>query len=74
MTPNVGEIAALLTALCFSASSVFFTMAGRKFGPLISNRLRLLIAVSLLWITHWVTFGSPIPLNAESQQWFWLGS
>lgn len=74
MTPNVGEIAALLTAMCFSASSVFFTMAGRKFGPLISNRLRLLIAGILLWITHWIVYGSPIPLNAERQQWFWLGS
>jgi drug/metabolite transporter (DMT)-like permease len=74
MTPNAGEIAALLTAMCFSASSVFFTMAGRKFGPLISNRLRLLIAVILLWITHWIAYGSLIPLNAERQQWFWLSS
>ncbi len=73
MTPNVGEIAALLTAMCFSASSVFFTMAGKKFGPLVTNRLRLLIAVLLLWISHWIIFGSPIPLNAEFQQWFWLG-
>jgi len=72
MTPNAGEIAALLTALCFSASSIFFTMAGRVFGPLISNRLRLLIAVILLWITHWIAFGSPIPWEAERQQWFWL--
>jgi drug/metabolite transporter (DMT)-like permease len=74
MIPNVGEIAAFLTAMCFSASSVFFTMAGRIFGPLISNRLRLLIAVILLWITHWIVYGSPIPLSAERQQWLWFGS
>jgi drug/metabolite transporter (DMT)-like permease len=74
MTRNVGEIAALITAMCFSASSIFFTLAGNKFGPLISNRLRLLVAVILLWITHWIFFGSLIPLNAELQKWFWLGS
>jgi drug/metabolite transporter (DMT)-like permease len=74
MTPNVGEIAALLTAMCFSASSVFFTLAGKKFGPLVSNRLRLLVAVILLGITHWIAFGSPIPAGAGLQRWFWLGS
>ncbi len=73
MTPNIGEIAALLTALCFSVSSIFFTFAGRKFGPLISNRLRLIIAVLLLGIIHWIIFGSPIPIGAGIQRWFWLG-
>lgn len=74
MTPNIGEIAALLTALCFSTSSIFFTYAGRKFGPLVSNRLRLVIAILLLGIIHWIVFGSPIPMHAGTQRWLWLGS
>ena len=74
MTANSGEIAALLTAVCFSVSSIFFTYAGRKFGPLVSNRLRLVIAVSLLGIIHWVVFGSPIPIYAGVERWFWLGT
>jgi drug/metabolite transporter (DMT)-like permease len=74
MTPNNGEIAALLTAMCYSVSSIFFTVAGRKFGPLVSNRLRLIMAVFLLGITHWVVFGNPVPLNAGVERWFWLGT
>ena len=74
MTPNVGEVAALLTAICFSASSIFFTVAGRKYGPLVSNRLRLVVAILLLGIIHWIIYGSPIPVNAGSQRWLWLGT
>ncbi len=73
MTPNLGEIAALLTAVCFSVSSIFFTYAGRKFGPLVSNRLRLVVAVTLLGIIHWIIFGMPIPIYAGLERWFWLG-
>jgi drug/metabolite transporter (DMT)-like permease len=73
MTPNIGEIAALGTAMCYSVSSIFFTYAGRKFGPLVGNRLRLVVAILLLGITHWIAFGTPIPRNAGIERWFWLG-
>jgi drug/metabolite transporter (DMT)-like permease len=73
MTPRIGEIAALLTAICYSISSLFFTAAGKKFGPLVSNRLRLVVAILLLGIIHWVVFGSPIPIYAGAERWFWLG-
>jgi drug/metabolite transporter (DMT)-like permease len=73
MTPEIGEIAALLTAMCYSISSIFFTFASRKFGPVISNRIRLVFAVFLLGIIHWIAFGNPIPLNAGLDRWFWLG-
>jgi drug/metabolite transporter (DMT)-like permease len=73
MTPELGEIAALLTAMCYSISSIFFTFAGRKFGPVVSNRIRLVFAILLLGITHWIVFGSLIPRNAGLDRWFWLG-
>lgn len=73
MTPNIGEMAALGTAMCYSVSSIFFTYAGRKFGPLVGNRLRLVVAILLLAVTHWVAFGQPIPLTAGLERWFWLG-
>lgn len=72
MTPNMGEIAALLTATCYSISSIFFTFAGRKFGPLVPNRLRLIVAILLLGVTHWIVFGNPFPLDAGIERWFWL--
>jgi drug/metabolite transporter (DMT)-like permease len=74
MTPNVGEVAALLTAICYSTSSIFFAVAGRKYGPLVSNRLRLVVAILLLGIIHWIIYGNPIPFNADSQRWLWLGT
>lgn len=73
MSPELGETAALLTAVCYSISSIFFTRAGEKFGPLVSNRLRLVIAIGLLGIIHWIVFGNPIPVNAGVQRWIWLG-
>jgi len=73
MKPELGEIAALLTAMCYSISSIFFTRAGQKFGSLTSNRLRLVIAIVLLGIIHWIVFGSPVPLNAGVDRWMWLG-
>ncbi|MFZ2096089.1 MAG: DMT family transporter [Anaerolineales bacterium] len=73
MMPGLGEIAALFTAMCYSISSIFFTTAGRKFGSLISNRLRLIFAIVLLGIAHWIVFGYPLPLNAGLERWLWLG-
>jgi hypothetical protein len=74
MIPNIGELAALLTAVCFSASSIFFTRAGKIYGALISNRLRLAVAVILLLTSHWIIFGYPIPVDAGVERWLWLGS
>jgi drug/metabolite transporter (DMT)-like permease len=74
MNPNIGEIAALGTAMCFSASSIFFTQAGKKYGPLVSNRLRLVVAVIVLVILNWVLYGSPFPIDAGIERWLWLGS
>ncbi len=73
MTPSIGELAALGTAFCYSISSIFFTYAGRKFGPVVSNRLRLVIAIILLATTHWILFGHPFPFNASPDRWLWLG-
>jgi drug/metabolite transporter (DMT)-like permease len=73
MNPNLGELAALLTAICYSVSSLFFTFAGKKFGSLVINRLRLIAAILLLGILHWFVYGSPFPINASIDHWFWLG-
>ena len=67
-----GEIAALMTSLMFSGTSTFFTLAGRRVGSLVLNRLRLLVAFILLALAHWWFLGSPLPLGAEPDRWFWL--
>jgi drug/metabolite transporter (DMT)-like permease len=67
-----GEVAALLASLLFSGTSTFFTLAGRRVGSLVLNRLRLLVAFVFLSLAHWVILGSPLPLQAETERWFWL--
>ena len=69
----IGEIAALITAVCWSFTSIFFTVAGQAAGSNVVNRMRLLFASLLLLITHTVVTGYPIPINAGLHQWGWLG-
>lgn len=69
----MGEIAALITAVCWSFTSIYFTNATKAIGSVRVNRLRLLVAFVILALIHWFYFGSPIPLHATIEQWFWLG-
>jgi len=67
-----GELAALGTALCWSFTYVFFTLAVRKMGPQALNRLRLSFALLFLVSAHLVVRHTPIPLHAEAARWGWL--
>lgn len=69
----IGELAALATSLAFSFGSTFLTLGGRRVGSMILNRTRLLLAIIFLSITHWITVGTPLPLQVESHRWLWLG-
>ena len=69
----LGQLAALATSLCFTAGSVFFTLASRQVGAMVLNRTRLLAALLLLVLAHWAIYKVPIPLQAGRQQWVWLG-
>jgi drug/metabolite transporter (DMT)-like permease len=68
----LGEIAALLTSLAFSITSSMFTLAGRRVGSAVVNRSRLILAVILLSLTHFILLGNLFPWDAESTRWFWL--
>ncbi|MBD3233767.1 MAG: EamA family transporter [candidate division Zixibacteria bacterium] len=69
----IGELAALTTALCWAFTSIFFTLGGMRVGSVVVNRVRLLIAVVFLSISHLVYTGQLIPIDAEPRRWFWLG-
>src|SRR5215207_7512405 len=60
--PFIGEFAALGTSLCFSFGSTMFTLAGRAFGSILANRVRLLVAVLITMLLHLFTYGQPLPL------------
>lgn len=68
----IGEVAATLTAFCWSISAVAFTVSGRVIGSQVVNRIRVVVAIVALLIINWFIFGQPIPLNIGSVHWIWL--
>lgn len=73
MQAYLGEIAALVTAVCWSVTSLFFTIAGKQVGSQLVNRVRLPLAALFLAITHLLWQGEVLPIHAESSRWGWLG-
>jgi len=71
--PLLGPLAALGTSFCWSFTSTFFTLAGRRVGSMVVNRTRLVLAVLFLLLTHWVMMGTIFPWDAAPERWFWLG-
>ncbi len=72
MAAYIGELAGLATSLMWTGTSTFFTLAGRKIGSVVLNRIRLLLAAIFLMITHWILYGHPFPIAAETTNLFWL--
>ncbi|HRI69109.1 MAG TPA: DMT family transporter, partial [Polyangium sp.] len=72
MSLPLGELAALATACCWTASSLAFSAAGRRMGSLSLNLVRLVLAFMLLSIYGWVRRGVPLPIDAPLQTWLWL--
>jgi drug/metabolite transporter (DMT)-like permease len=68
-----GYLAALGTSVFFAFGSTLFTISGRKIGSAVVNRTRLLLALIFLIIMHLVMQGTPIPIDAAPERWFWLG-
>lgn len=69
----IGEIAALATSFFFAFTSLIFASAGRMVGSQITNRIRLIFALTYLVILNVVLFGEPLPISTESSRWMWLG-
>ncbi len=71
MQAYLGEIAALATAVCWAATSLFFTIAGKQVGSQLVNRVRLPLAALFLVITHLLWQGEVLPIDAEPSRWGW---
>ncbi|MBP7104788.1 MAG: DMT family transporter [Fermentimonas sp.] len=70
---HVGEIASLLTAVCWTFSAIYFEKAGRRVGSLSVNIIRIFLGVIFLGITTLFTRGMFFPIDATPYNWFWLG-
>jgi drug/metabolite transporter (DMT)-like permease len=72
--PYSGEIAALLTAFCWSASALFFTWSGRRIGSQAVNLARLVAALALVTLLHLALFRTPFPFHAGTERYLYLGA
>jgi drug/metabolite transporter (DMT)-like permease len=73
LTPFYGEMAALVTAVCWAFGSTLFTVGGSRIGSANVNRGRLIVAAVFLSLAHFVMMGHFLPVGAPPVRWFWLG-
>jgi drug/metabolite transporter (DMT)-like permease len=69
----IGELAALFTSFCWSLSAIGFTKSTRQVGSIITNRVRVLLAMLMLVLINTILYGQPVPLHAGVSRWAWLG-
>lgn len=69
---NIGEIAALGTAICWSLSATAFEVSGKKVGSLSVNYIRLAIGFIFISIFTYFTRGMFFPMDATSKSWIFL--
>lgn len=74
MSPNMylGELFAILTAICWAITSTAFEHAGKKIGSLSLNIIRLWFALVFLIIYSGFVRGIPLPTDASIEAWQWL--
>jgi len=69
---HFGEIAALLTAMFWTVTSMSFEAAGKRIGSLTVNLIRLYIAFGIYSLYLWITRGLALPVDATREAWIWL--
>ncbi len=69
---HIGEITALLTAVCWTFTSMAFEFAGKKVGSLAVNFIRLALAFLFLSIITRIQTGGFLPTGFSGMSWFWL--
>jgi drug/metabolite transporter (DMT)-like permease len=72
MAVPLGELAALGTSLCWTASAFAFEAATRRIGPLAVNFVRVSIALLVLSAIETAVRGTPLPTDASAAQLGWL--
>lgn len=69
---NVGEIAALLTAVSWTITGLCFQWAGKRIGALSLNLTRLLFAMGAITLYSFFSRGYLLPTDASAHAWLWL--
>jgi drug/metabolite transporter (DMT)-like permease len=69
---HIGELAALLTAIFWTVTSLSFEYAGNRIGSLPVNIIRLAAGFIFLSLFLLVRRGMFLPLDATTYNWVWL--
>ena len=69
---RIGEIAALLTAICWTVTALSFESAGKRVGSISVNFIRLCFAMVFFMLYSFFFRGIILPSDATSSAWFWL--
>lgn len=72
MVAYFGEMAALLTAVFWTVTSMSFESAGKKVGSLSVNLIRLVVAFFIYGILNYYRRGLFLPTDANTESWIWL--
>ncbi len=69
---HIGELIALGTAVCWTATGLAFQQATRRAGSLSVNIIRLLLAFAVYAIVSFFIRGLVFPTDASQFNWIWL--
>lgn len=67
-----GELISLVVAVSWTVTALFAEVASKRMGSLPLNVVRMLMSLSLLALSLWVTLGVPFPPMADGATWLWL--
>ena len=68
----LGEIISLAVAVSWTVTALFAEIGSKRLGSLQMNVIRMLLSLLMLGATLWHFTGSPYPLYADGEAWFWL--
>ncbi len=69
---HIGELVALATAFCWTATAFFFEYGVKRIGTLSLNLIRLSMAFVFLCLYSLAFRGMLLPFDATPETWFWL--
>jgi drug/metabolite transporter (DMT)-like permease len=72
MTNNLGEIAGLATAICWTVTAMSFQFASRRIGSVSVNLIRMVFAFIFYLIYSKVFLGHWLPFDASAKAWIYL--
>lgn len=69
---HLGELISLGVAVSWTITAWFADKASHRVGAMVTNVLRLVLAMLFLGVLLWLTAGHPYPVYADADTWWWM--